>query len=64
MATNTGTTMGIWEYGTYAPEGRHCSACMHPIKTLEPVRRGVLERASGAPIVIYRHAYPCPQTER
>ncbi|MBC2907592.1 hypothetical protein [Streptomyces cupreus] len=44
-----------WDYVTYAPSGETCSACMKPIKTLEQVHRGALERQSGAPVVVYRH---------
>lgn len=49
-----------WEYVTYAPSGETCSACMKPIKSLEQVRRGHLERASGAPVSVYRHLQ-CPK---
>ncbi|TBO59331.1 hypothetical protein EYS09_12690 [Streptomyces kasugaensis] len=43
------------EYTTYAPSGETCPMCMKPIKSLERVRRGTLERPSAAPVVIYRH---------
>ncbi|WP_328298747.1 hypothetical protein OG389_13650 [Streptomyces sp. NBC_00435] len=47
-----------WEYLTYAP-GRTCSACSRTVKPLEPVRRGVIDRVSGAPATVYRHD-KCP----
>lgn len=49
-----------WEYVTYAPKGETCPACLKPIRSLERVRRGTLERASSAPVVIYRHHGECP----
>ena len=49
-----------WEYVTFAPEGRTCTACMKPIQRLEQVRRGSFERQSGAPFVVYRHI-ECPK---
>ncbi|TDU76252.1 hypothetical protein EDD91_2959 [Streptomyces sp. KS 21] len=56
MATKTDE----WEYVTYAPPGQKCSACLRSVKPLDPVRRGTIERASGPPVVIYRHAAECP----
>lgn len=57
----TKTDASQWEYTTYAPKGETCPACMKPVKSLEPVRRGRLERQSGPPVVVYRHAESCPQ---
>ncbi|MEU9874973.1 hypothetical protein [Streptomyces phaeochromogenes] len=54
------TDASQFEYVTYAPQGETCPACMKPIKTLEQVRRGVLERQSGAPVTVYRHLQ-CPK---
>ncbi|MCM1967249.1 hypothetical protein [Streptomyces sp. G1] len=51
-----------WEYLTYAP-GHECSACHRPIESLEPVRRGAIDRPSGAPTIVYRHAEKCPGTQ-
>lgn len=51
----------VWEYLTYAP-GQKCSACLRTVKPLEPVRRGTLDRASGAPAVVYRHN-ECPTAQ-
>ncbi|GGZ56819.1 hypothetical protein GCM10010371_15460 [Streptomyces subrutilus] len=48
----------VWEYLTYAP-GRTCSACSRKVKPLEPVRRRVEDRTSGAPVIVYRHN-KCP----
>lgn len=53
------TDANNWEYVTYSPRGETCPACMNPIKTLERVRRGHLDRASGAPLTVYRHV-SCP----
>lgn len=65
MASTTETTdASNWEYTTYAPSGETCPACIQPIKTLERVRRGTMERASGAPVVIDRHADRCPEVSR
>ncbi|MEU6758984.1 hypothetical protein [Streptomyces sp. NPDC046685] len=50
-----------WEYLTYAP-GRTCSACSRTVKPLEPVRRGTVDRSSGAPAVVYRHN-KCPSVQ-
>jgi hypothetical protein len=61
MATKTETDASQWEYTTYAPAGETCPACMKPIKALECVRRGQLERQSGGPVVVYRHADKCPR---
>lgn len=47
-----------WEYLTYAP-GQQCSACHRSIGSLEPVRRAAIDRASGAPAIVYRHN-KCP----
>lgn len=55
MVTRTDTDASTDEYTTYAPPGETCPTCMKPIKTLELVRRGTLDRSSGAPVVIYRH---------
>ncbi|MGW3952965.1 hypothetical protein ACWEKM_19050 [Streptomyces sp. NPDC004752] len=49
------TDASKFEYTTYAPKGETCPACMQPIKALEQVRRGILERQSGSPVVVYRH---------
>ncbi|MFD4240814.1 hypothetical protein ACFWP3_04315 [Streptomyces sp. NPDC058525] len=54
------TDASKWEYVTYAPSGETCPACMLPIGRLERVRRGELERASGSPVVVYRHV-ACPK---
>ncbi|MCM1945467.1 hypothetical protein NC315_08775 [Streptomyces sp. G2] len=54
------TDASRWEYTTYAPSGETCPACMKPIGPLERVRRGTMERQSGAPVVIYRHHGKCP----
>ncbi|AWI29516.1 hypothetical protein DDW44_12495 [Streptomyces tirandamycinicus] len=59
MATND-TDATQCEYVTYAPAGQTCPACNRPINELEPCRRGAVERASGAPVVVYRHAERCP----
>ncbi len=61
MTTQTGseTNANQFEYTTYAPKGETCPACMKPIGSLERVRRGTLERQSGPPVVVYRHAR-CP----
>lgn len=48
-----------WEYLTYAPQGESCPACRRSIAPFEPVRRGTVERASGATVVVYRHMR-CP----
>ncbi|MHC0429527.1 hypothetical protein ACX6XY_04960 [Streptomyces sp. O3] len=64
MESKTQTDASQWEYTTYAPSGETCPACMRPIKALEPVLRGSMERASGAPIVVYRHAGKCPEVSR
>ena len=53
------TDANQWEYVTYAPKGATCSACLKPVKSLEPVKRGSIERASAAPYVVYRHVM-CP----
>lgn len=53
--TDEATEEEVWEYLTYAPEGARCSACKKVIGSLEPVRRGHEDRASGAPVVFYRH---------
>ncbi|WP_327361137.1 hypothetical protein [Streptomyces sp. NBC_01296] len=50
-----------WEYLTYAP-GHKCSACSRTVKPLDPVRRGAVDRTSGAPAVVYRHN-ECPTTQ-
>lgn len=50
-----------WEYLTYAP-GHECSACKRKVKPLEPVRRGSVDRTSGAPAVVYRHN-KCPSAQ-
>ncbi|MFI5981818.1 hypothetical protein ACIBEA_13170 [Streptomyces sp. NPDC051555] len=50
-----------WEYLTYAP-GSTCSACSRTVKALEPVRRGVVDRTSGAPVTVYRHN-KCPSAQ-
>lgn len=49
---------GEWEYVTYAPPGHKCSACLGALKALEPVRRGAIDGAAGAPVV-YRHVHEC-----
>ncbi len=59
-ATSEDTDASKWEYTTYAPSGETCPACMEPIGSLERCRRGKLERASGAPVVVYRHV-TCPK---
>lgn len=59
MATKTDE----WEYVTYAPPGSKCSACLGAVKPLDPVRRGTIERASGPPVVVYRHSGECPSQE-
>lgn len=59
--TRQETDASQFEYMTYAPKGETCPACMHPIKSLERCRRGVLERQSGPPVVVYRHADGCPR---
>lgn len=59
QATET-TDAKQWEYVTYAPRGETCPACLNSIKPLEQVRRGRLERQSGAPVVVYRHVN-CPK---
>ncbi|WP_405977724.1 hypothetical protein [Streptomyces sp. NBC_00158] len=51
----------VWEYLTYAP-GRTCFACSQTVEPLDPVRRGVIDRVSGAPTVIYRHD-KCPKPQ-
>lgn len=51
----TETDAKQWEYTTYSPRGETCPACLKAIKPLERVRRGCLERQSGAPVVVYRH---------
>ncbi len=48
-----------WEYTTFAPKGETCPACLKKIKPLDAVRRGSIERQSGAPYVVYRHL-ECP----
>lgn len=50
-----------WEYFTYVPAGSRCASCLREIKSLELARRGSMERVSGAPVVIYRHADTCPK---
>ncbi|MER5933486.1 hypothetical protein ACWF95_06800 [Streptomyces vinaceus] len=60
MAGTVQTAEQLWEYVTYAPPGSQCTACLRGIETLEPVRRGCIERASASPVVIYRHANECP----
>ncbi|MFF0131350.1 hypothetical protein ACFYTG_37505 [Streptomyces mirabilis] len=60
-ASRTETDASQWEYTTYAPAGEKCSACMKPFKVLERVRRGHMERVSGAPITLYRHLGECPK---
>lgn len=57
MATRTDE----WEYLTYVPQGEKCSVCLCDVKPLDPVRRGTIERASGPPVVVYRHAGKCPR---
>ncbi|MFF3209867.1 hypothetical protein ACFYYB_04315 [Streptomyces sp. NPDC002886] len=52
---------GAWEYLTFAP-GHECSACKRKVGPLEPVRRAVVDRASGAPAVSYRHN-KCPSVQ-
>lgn len=52
------------EYGTFAPAGESCPACMKQIKLLEPVIRGSLERKSGPPVVVYRHVACVRKVER
>lgn len=58
-APEESTDASQWEYTTYAPPGETCPACLKPIKSLERVRRGTIERQSGAPFVVYRHR-ECP----
>lgn len=52
---------GVWEYLTFAP-GHECSACKREVGPLEPVRRAVVDRASGASAVSYRHN-KCPSVQ-
>ncbi|MFC4516344.1 hypothetical protein [Streptomyces ehimensis] len=59
MAT-TDRHADTWEYVTYAPAERHCSVCKRVVKPTEPVRRGMVERSSGPPVTVYRHANECP----
>ncbi|MFD3543432.1 hypothetical protein ACFWUQ_28570 [Streptomyces sp. NPDC058662] len=54
--TDKATEAEVWEYLTYAPKGARCSECKKVIEPLEPVRRGHEGRASGPPVVFYRHA--------
>lgn len=54
------TTTDEWECVTYAPPGQKCSACLREVKPLDSVRRGTIERASGPPVVVYRHSGECP----
>lgn len=61
MARDTAALVSAWEYVTYAPSGNRCSACMAPIKKMDAVLRGTLDRSSGPPVVIYRHTGKCPQ---
>lgn len=51
MTTNRETH----EYLTFAPSDQTCPACKRVIGPLEPVRRGMLQRQSGPPAVVYRH---------
>ncbi len=44
-----------WEYTTYAPKGVTCPACLMPIERMDLVRRGAIERESGADDVCYQH---------
>ncbi|WP_461064096.1 hypothetical protein [Streptomyces pseudoechinosporeus] len=60
MAAAAETDAKQWEYTTYAPRGETCPACLKSIKKLEQVRRGVLDRTSGSPVVVYRHL-ECPK---
>lgn len=60
MASVIDTDASNDEYGTFAPAGETCPVCMKAIKSLEPVRRCSLGRASGPPVVVYRHAPECP----
>ncbi|MFE9257911.1 hypothetical protein [Streptomyces sp. NPDC006879] len=60
--TKTDTDASKWEYTTYAPKGERCPACMKPIKSLAPVRRGLLGRREGPPVIVYRHT-DCAQSE-
>ena len=55
--TDTDARQG--EYTTYAPKGETCPDCEKPIKTLESCRRVERARASGGPVVCYRHV-ECP----
>lgn len=64
METTTDTDATRDEYGTFAPAGETCPACMKHIKPLEPVRRGSLERKSGPPVVVYRHVACVRKVER
>ncbi|MFF4601604.1 hypothetical protein ACFY12_02440 [Streptomyces sp. NPDC001339] len=61
MTSDVKTVEGTWEYMTYAPKGQRCSACMKPIERFDLTRRGQIERVSGPPVVIYRHADKCPK---
>lgn len=54
------TDASQFEYVTYAPAGQTCPTCHKPIKSLERCRRGAVERQSGPPLVVYRHADGCP----
>ncbi len=56
MTSAPGTDATKDEYGTFAPAGETCPACMQQIKLQEPVRRGSLDQESGPSVVVYRHA--------
>lgn len=49
----------VWEYVTYAP-GHKCFSCSRTVKSLEPVRRGVVDLSPGVTVTVYRHADKCP----
>lgn len=59
-AEDQSTDASQWEYTTYAPRGETCPVCIKVIGTLEPVRRGTLQRAPGTSEVTYRHHGKCP----
>ncbi|MGP9019055.1 hypothetical protein ACT1U9_11650 [Streptomyces sp. BR1] len=59
----TDTDAAQWEYSTYAPKGEACPACLKPVKSLEPCRRGMLARRDSSPVVAYWHMGCAPKEE-
>ncbi len=60
MATDAQTGGIRDEYTTYPPSGSRCSSCTREFAPLVPARRAEQERASGPPLVLYRH-FNCPE---